>query len=78
MVLQTMGAGMLIPILPELAEDRLGLNGKQYSLLLLAGGALTILGLIPLGRLSDKLGGKKWFLVLGFCCIRRGTLPARA
>ncbi|MFC5651377.1 MFS transporter [Paenibacillus solisilvae] len=69
MVLQTMGAGMLVPILPSFAEDRLGLNGKQYSLLLLAGGALTVLGLIPLGRLSDKLGGKKWFLVLGFCCI---------
>lgn len=72
MVLQTMGAGMLIPILPSFAEDRLGLNGKQYSLLLLAGGALTVLGLIPLGRLSDKLGGKKWFLVLGFCCIGGG------
>lgn len=72
MVLQTMGAGMLVPILPSFAGDRLGLNGKQYSLLLLAGGALTVLGLIPLGRLSDKLGGKKWFLVLGFCCIGGG------
>ncbi|BBH22752.1 putative glycolipid permease LtaA [Paenibacillus baekrokdamisoli] len=72
MVLQTMGAGMLIPILPSFAEERLGLNGKEYSLLLLAGGALTVLGLIPLGRLSDKLGGKKWFLVLGFCCIGGG------
>ena len=64
MVLQTMGAGMLIPILPSFAEDRLGLNGKQYSLLLLAGGALTVLGLIPLGRLSDKLGGRNGFSYL--------------
>ncbi|REE78806.1 putative MFS family arabinose efflux permease [Paenibacillus taihuensis] len=69
MVLQTMGAGMLVPILPSFAENRLGMNGAQYSLLLTAGGACTVLGLIPLGRLSDILGGKKWFLVLGFVFI---------
>ncbi|QYR24380.1 MFS transporter [Paenibacillus sp. sptzw28] len=72
MVLQTMGAGMLVPILPSFAEDRLGLNGAQYSMLLLAGGVFTVLGLIPLGRLSDKLGGKKWFLVIGFGGIGSG------
>ncbi|GGD86784.1 MFS transporter [Paenibacillus nasutitermitis] len=66
MVLQTMGAGMLVPILPSFAEKHLGMSGTQYSMLLLAGGAFTVLSLIPLGRLSDKLGGKKWFLVLGF------------
>ncbi|CAH1217787.1 putative glycolipid permease LtaA [Paenibacillus plantiphilus] len=69
MVLQTLGAGMLVPILPSFAEERLGMTGAQYSLLLLAGGAFTVIGLIPMGRLSDKLGGKKWFLVLGFCFI---------
>ncbi|MBW7476005.1 MFS transporter [Paenibacillus oenotherae] len=69
MVLQTLGAGMLVPILPSFAEERLGMTGAQYSLLLLAGGACTVIGLIPLGRLSDKLGGKKWFLVLGFGLI---------
>ncbi len=69
MVLQTGGAGMLVPILPSFAEGRLGMNGTQYSMLMLAGGGLTALGLIPLGRLSDKLGGKKWFLVLGFGLI---------
>ncbi|WP_258171095.1 MFS transporter [Paenibacillus sp. R14(2021)] len=66
MVLQTMGAGMLVPVLPSFAEDQLGMNGAQYSMLLLAGGVFTVIGLIPLGRLSDILGGKKWFLVLGF------------
>lgn len=69
MVLQTLGAGMLVPILPSFAEERLGMTGAQYSLLLLAGGACTVIGLIPMGRLSDKLGGKKWFLVLGFALI---------
>ncbi|WP_308637747.1 MFS transporter [Paenibacillus silvisoli] len=69
MVLQTMGAGMLVPILPSFAEHKLGMTGAQYSLLLLAGGACTVIGLIPLGRLSDILGGKKWFLVLGFGLI---------
>lgn len=69
MVLQTMGAGMLVPVLPSFAEDKLGMNGAQYSLLLLAGGICTVLSLMPLGRLSDMLGGKKWFLVLGFVLI---------
>ncbi|MFC4811179.1 MFS transporter [Paenibacillus sp. GCM10023250] len=72
MVLQTMGAGMLVPILPSFAEDKLGMNGSQYSLLLLAGGACTVISLMPLGRLSDMLGGKKWFLVLGFVLIGGG------
>ncbi|WP_328804038.1 MFS transporter [Paenibacillus glycinis] len=72
MVLQTMGAGMLVPILPSFAEDKLGMNGAQYSLLLLAGGVCTIVSLMPLGRLSDMLGGKKWFLVLGFVLIGAG------
>ncbi|WP_051318552.1 MFS transporter [Cohnella thermotolerans] len=66
MVLQTLAAGMLIPILPSFAEDSLGLSPSQYSLLLLIGGGCTAVGLIPMGRLSDSLG-KKWFLVTGFC-----------
>ncbi|MFD0711930.1 MFS transporter [Paenibacillus sp. GCM10027626] len=72
MILQTAGAGMLIPILPSFAQNRLGMTGAQYSLLLLAGGAFTAAGLIPFGRLSDKLGGKKWFLVIGFILIAAG------
>ena len=66
MVLQTLAAGMLVPILPSFAEEYLGLSHPQYSLLLLVGGGCTAAGLIPMGRLSDNLG-KKWFLVTGFC-----------
>ncbi|GFN31569.1 MFS transporter [Paenibacillus xylaniclasticus] len=66
MILQTIGASMLVPVLPSFASESLGLTGAEYSLLLLVGGGFTVAALMPLGRLSDKLGGKKWFLVFGF------------
>lgn len=66
MILQTAGAGMLVPILPSFAENRLGFTSTQYSLLLMVGGVCTVALLMPMGRLSDKLDAKKWFLVLGF------------
>lgn len=65
MVLQTLGAGMLLPILPSFAVNGLGMTSAQYSLLLVIGGGFTVIGLIPMGKLSDRLG-KKWFLVIGF------------
>lgn len=66
MIMQTAGASMLFPVLPSFAEKGLGLAGTQYSLLLTAGGICAAAGLIPMGRLSDKLGGKHWFLIIGF------------
>ncbi|MBD2872893.1 MFS transporter [Paenibacillus sp. IB182493] len=66
MILQTTGASMLVPILPSFAESELGLSGTQYSILLTVGGICAAGGLMPMGRLSDKLGGRKWFLVAGF------------
>jgi MFS family permease len=65
MVLQTLGAGMLLPILPSFASHSLGMTPNHYTLLLTVGGAFTVIGLIPMGRLADRLG-KKWFLVAGF------------
>lgn len=65
MILQTTAAGMLVPILPSFASKTLGLTYTQYSLLLIVGGGCAVLGMIPMGRLSDRKG-KKWFLVLGF------------
>ncbi|WP_123043161.1 MFS transporter [Cohnella candidum] len=65
MVLQTLGAGMLLPILPTFASNSLGITTSHYSALLTTGGAFTVLGLIPMGRLADRFG-KKWFLVTGF------------
>lgn len=72
MILQTAGASMLVPVLPSFAEKGLGLAGTQYSLLLAAGGIGAAAGLIPMGRLSDKLGGKKWFLIIGFVLFAAG------
>ncbi|MFF2483148.1 MFS transporter [Paenibacillus sp. NPDC058071] len=72
MILQTTGASMLVPILPSFAEKHLGITGASYSLLLTVGGLFAAIGLIPMGRLSDKLGGNKWFLVLGFAFFAFG------
>lgn len=65
MILQTLGAAMLLPILPTFAEERLMLTTSQYSFLLITGGGFAVLALVPMGRLSDRLG-KKWFLIGGF------------
>lgn len=65
MVLQTTAAGMLVPILPGFASKYLGLEYSQYSYVLIAGGAITVLFLIPMGKWSDRQG-RKWFLILGF------------
>jgi MFS family permease len=65
MILQTASAGMLVPILPGFAAKFLGLHYSQYSYVLIAGGALTVIFLVPMGKLSDRWG-RKWFLLLGF------------
>jgi MFS family permease len=66
MILQTMAASMLLPILPHYAASHLGLSHSDYSLMLIIGGASTIVFLIPMGKLSDRFGGK-WFMIVGFC-----------
>lgn len=66
MVLQTAGAGMLLPVLPAFAEKELSVDSGTYSLILVAAGGLTVLGLMPMGRLSDRLGHKRTFLTAGF------------
>lgn len=65
MMLQTTAAGMLIPVMPGFAASHLGLSYSQYSLVLIAGGGMTILALIPMGKLSDRFG-KRWFIVAGY------------
>ncbi|MFB9277429.1 MFS transporter [Cohnella cellulosilytica] len=65
MVLQTLGAGMLLPILPSFAVNSLDMTATHYSILLMIGGGCTVIGLIPMGKLSDAFG-KKWFLIVGF------------
>ncbi len=72
MILQTMAASMLLPILPHYAVDKLGFSGAQYSFLLASGGLFAVAGLIPMGKLSDRFGGQKYFLVGGFLAFAIG------
>lgn len=65
MFLQTMAASLLLPILPLYATQVLGLDSQQYGLLLTTGGAATVLFLVPMGRLVDRLSLKK-VLTAGF------------
>lgn len=65
MFAQTFSLGLLIPVLTLYARTVLGLTPNQYSLFLLAGGAVTVLFLIPVGRLVDRYGVRP-FLLSGF------------
>lgn len=65
MILQTLAASMLIPILPDFATKHLGMSHANYSFMMIAGGVSTIIFLIPMGKLSDRFGGK-WFMICGF------------
>ncbi|SMG50645.1 MFS transporter [Paenibacillus aquistagni] len=65
MVIQTLAASMLVPVLPSFAKEYLSLNATQYSILLLLGGGCTVLGLMPMGKWSDRTG-RKPFLFIGF------------
>lgn len=65
MFLQTMAASLLLPMLPLYANQVLGLNHNQYALLLVCGGGASLLFLIPMGKLVDRLPLKA-LLTAGF------------
>ncbi|MBW7456355.1 MFS transporter [Paenibacillus sepulcri] len=65
MFMQNFALGLLTPILTLYARTVLHLTPQQYSLYLIAGGAVTVLGLIPVGKWVDRFG-TKWFLHVGF------------
>lgn len=68
MVIQTLAASMLIPILPTFVIDGLHLTKGQYSIILLLSGGCTLLNLIPMGKWIDH-SNRKSFLVIGFCIL---------
>ncbi|AEG61573.1 MFS transporter [Desulforamulus ruminis] len=76
MFLQTLAASLLLPILPLYATQILGLDSRQYGLLLTCGGAATVLFLIPMGKLIDRFSLKA-VLTTGFTlsAIFLGTVP---
>ncbi|MFC4808345.1 MFS transporter [Paenibacillus sp. GCM10023250] len=65
MFTQNFALGLLTPVLTQYARTVLRLTPQEYSLYLVAGGAVTVLGLIPVGKWVDRFG-TRWFLHVGF------------
>ncbi|WP_411343116.1 MFS transporter [Paenibacillus sp. WLX1005] len=63
--MQSFALGVLTPIITLYVVNELGLTPAYFNALLIGGGAVTVLGLIPAGRLIDKVGSKL-FLRIGF------------
>lgn len=63
--LQSTVIGLLSPVLTLYVSNELGVSPNQYSLLLIVGGGITVLALIPAGKLIDKFGTTR-FLNAGF------------
>ncbi|MBB6673040.1 MFS transporter [Cohnella nanjingensis] len=68
MIVQTLAAGLLVPVLPSFASRYLTLDYSSYSLVLMGGGLMTVLLLIPMGRLADKRG-HQGLLIVGFAAL---------
>ncbi|MGO4110273.1 MFS transporter [Paenibacillus sp. YAF4_2] len=64
-VLQTTGAGIVVPFLSLFALERLALTHSQLSLVMILGGACVVLLLVPMGKWYDS-SGSRWFLIGGF------------
>ncbi|KRE51897.1 MFS transporter [Paenibacillus sp. Soil724D2] len=62
MFLQTFALGILTPILTLYAKEVLKLTSFQYSMFLIAGGAVTVIFLVPMGKLVDRLGIRPFFI----------------
>ena len=65
MFAQTFALGILTPILTLYAKEVLKLSSLQYSLFLIAGGAVTVYFLVPMGKMVDRIGIRP-FLLIGF------------
>lgn len=63
--LQTFAIGLLTPVITLFVRTELNLSPEAFSALLVTGGGITVIGLIPIGRLVDRFG-TKWFLHVGF------------
>ena len=65
MFVQMLALGIVLPVLVPFARTHLHLTQPQYGVLLLGGGAVTVICLLPLSRLVDRIGSKG-LLVAGF------------
>jgi len=76
MLLQTAATGMLLPILSPYAREVLHLTPLWIGALLVAGPGLTVLLLVPLGRVIDRVGRVEVLpLSLGAGALVLFTLP---
>ncbi len=64
-ILQTTGAGMVVPFLNVFAANRLSLTHTELSIIMILGGASVTLLLVPMGKWFDA-SGSRWFLISGF------------
>ncbi|MEQ6388167.1 MFS transporter [Bacillaceae bacterium S4-13-58] len=62
-IMQSVAMGMLIPILPSFMLKELDLTQSQYSLLMLIGGGIAILAIVPMGKVIDKTNKKLSFII---------------
>lgn len=65
MFLYTLSIGLLAPVVTLYIRDVMGMSGSQFSLLLIVGGGVAILLMLPIGRWVDRWG-TTWFLHFGF------------
>jgi DHA1 family multidrug resistance protein-like MFS transporter len=56
MFVQTMTLGLLIPVINTFAARYIGAVGFRYAELLVLGGGTAVVLMVPLGRLTDRLG----------------------
>ncbi|WNS45805.1 MFS transporter [Paenibacillus sp. MMS20-IR301] len=63
--LQAFAIGLMTPVVTLFARSELHVTPNQFSLLLIAGGGITVLTLIPAGKLVDRIGTTT-FLNIGF------------
>ncbi|MNJ41467.1 putative glycolipid permease LtaA [compost metagenome] len=63
--LQTFSIGLLTPVITLFVRSELNLSPEAFSALLVTGGGITVIGLIPIGKLVDRFG-TRWFLHIGF------------
>ncbi|NPV91871.1 MAG: MFS transporter [Firmicutes bacterium] len=64
MLIQTMSLGLLMPIVALYIRGKFGMSAEQFSLILTGAGGVTVLMLVPTGKIADYLG-EKWMLTLG-------------
>lgn len=65
MFLQSFAIGILSPVISVYIRNELGMTPGQFNLLLIVGGGVAVIGMIPAGKLVDKFG-TRWFLHIGF------------